>query len=108
MIVDYKGRIVGRHLYGSGSSYVAGTIDIEALRRFRQQALWDNWLKDLQTEQYRLIYEQPIYPKNLYLDRLPYRHEAYRTEVIARQRRLMYERGIWVPPSGGEPGRDPA
>ena len=31
MIVDYKGRIVGRHDYGAGSSYVAGTIDIEAM-----------------------------------------------------------------------------
>jgi len=29
MIVDYKGRIVGRHDYSGGSSYVAGTIDIE-------------------------------------------------------------------------------
>ena len=32
MIVDYKGRIVGQHLYGAGSSYVAGTVDIDALR----------------------------------------------------------------------------
>ena len=26
-------------------------------------------MKDLTTEQYRLIYEDPIYPKNLYADR---------------------------------------
>jgi hypothetical protein len=31
-------------------------------------------MKDLTTEQYRLIYEQPIYPKNLYADRAPYTH----------------------------------
>ena len=33
MIVDYKGRIVGQHRYGAGSSYVAGTIDIDAMRK---------------------------------------------------------------------------
>ena len=69
MIVDYKGRIVGRHDYGAGSSYVAGTIDIEALRHHRTRAQWDNWMKDLRTEMYQMIYEQPIYPKNLYPDR---------------------------------------
>ena len=34
-IIDYKGRIVGRQDYGAGSTYVAGVIDIEALRHFR-------------------------------------------------------------------------
>ena len=71
VVIDYKGQIVGQHDYSAGSSYVAGTIDIEALRDFRARALWDNWMKDLTTEQYQLIYEQPIYPKNLYLDRAP-------------------------------------
>ena len=39
-------------------------------------------MKDLTTEQYRLIYDQPIYPKNLYLDRAPYTHEEYREQVL--------------------------
>ena len=30
------------------------------------------------TELYQLIYEQPIYPKNLYLERAPYKHAEYR------------------------------
>ena len=47
IIVDYKGRVVGRHDYGAGSSYVAGTIDIEALRDHRTRAHWDNWMKGL-------------------------------------------------------------
>ncbi len=71
VVVDYRGQIVGRHNYSAGSSWVAGTVDIEALRRFRANAQWDNWIKDLTTEQYQLIYEQPVYPKNLYLDRAP-------------------------------------
>ena len=73
-------------------------IDIEALRHHRASAQWDNWLKDLRTELYRLVYEQPIYPKNLYLDRPPMDHAEYREQVIRRQVELMHERGIWVRP----------
>jgi predicted amidohydrolase len=108
MIVDYKGRIVGRHDYGAGSSYVAGTIDIEALRDHRTRAQWDNWMKDLRTEVYQTIYEQPIYPKNLYLDCAPYTHAEYRREVSDRQITHMVERDIWVRPSWyGSPGPEP-
>src|ERR671935_919059 len=98
-IVDYRGQVVTEVPYGAGSTWIAGTIDIEALRHFRQTAQWDNWLKDLTTEQYQLIYEQPVYPKNLYLEREPYKHDEYRREVIERQIELMYERGIWVEPA---------
>jgi predicted amidohydrolase len=101
MIVDYKGRIVGRHDYSGCSSYLAGTIDIEALRDFRARAQWDNWMKDLTTEQYRLIYEQEIYPKNLYLERAPYNHAEYREHVIDPQIAKLHERGVWK-----RPGRD--
>jgi predicted amidohydrolase len=101
MIVDYKGRVVGQHLYGSGSSYVAGTIDIDALRDFRTRAQWDNWMKDLRTEMYQLVYEQPIYPRNLYLKRAPYRHAEFRHEVIEKQIELMLARDIWRRPSSG-------
>jgi len=63
---------------------------------------WDNWLKDLTTEQYQLIYEQPIYPKNLYLDRAPYAHDEYREEVTRKQVELLQERDVWA-----RPGRSP-
>ena len=63
MVVDYKGRIVGQHLYGAGSSYVAGTIDIDALRHFRTHAQWDNWTKDLRTELYQLVYARADLPE---------------------------------------------
>src|SRR5215470_13933507 len=100
-VIDYRGQIVGRHDYSGGSSWVAGTIDVEALRKFRASAQWDNWIKDLTTEQYQLIYEEPIYPKNLYLDRAPYTHPEYRREVIDRQIELMHERDIWRRPDKG-------
>ncbi len=95
LIIDYRGRIIGRQDYGGGSTYVAGVIDIEALRYHRGHAQWDNWLKDVRTELYRMLYDEPIYPKNLYLDREPMKHEEYRREVIEKQIDLMLRRGMW-------------
>jgi predicted amidohydrolase len=100
-IVNHRGEIVGQQLYGAGSTYVSGVIDVEAMRHHRAEAQWDNWLKDIRTELYQLIYEQPIYPKNLYMDRAPMKHAEYREKVIDRQIALMHERGIWKRPSGG-------
>lgn len=98
-IVDYRGQIVTEVPYGGGSTWIAGTIDIEALRHFRQTAQWDNWLKDLTTEQYQLIYERPIYPKNLYLKRKPYTHAQYRDKVTRKQVALLQKLGIWKAPT---------
>jgi predicted amidohydrolase len=102
MIIDYRGRVVGQHLYGAGSSYVAGAVDVRALREFRARAKWNNWLKDLRTEQYRLIYEQSIYPSNLYLDRTPYKHDEFRREVTDKQVKRMHELGVWTEPEREE------
>jgi hypothetical protein len=77
---------------------VAGVVDVEALRDHRARAQWDNWLKDVRTELYQLLYERPIYPKNLYLKRAPMKHAEYRDRVIRRQIRLMHDRGIWKKP----------
>ena len=57
-------------------------------------------MKDLRTELFQLVYAQPIYPKNLYLDRAPMTHAEFRTEVIDRQIAHMVERGVWRLPSG--------
>jgi predicted amidohydrolase len=97
-IFDYRGRIVGKHEYGGGSSYVAGVIDIEALRDHRARSQWTNWMKDVRTELYQLVYETPIYPKNLYLDRAPYTHAEYRREVNQRQIEKLQAEGIWERP----------
>ena len=84
-IVDYRGQVVTEVPQGGSSTWIAGTIDIQALRHFRQTAQWDNWMKDLTTEQYQLIYAQAIYPKNLYLDRSPLGHAEYREQVTEKQ-----------------------
>jgi len=64
----------------------------------RDNAPWHTWLKDLHTELYQILYEKPIYPKNLYLKREPMKHNEYRQKVIKRQIRLMHDRGIWKKP----------
>ncbi len=99
-IIDHRGAIVGRQDYGAGSTYVAGIIDIEALRHHRASAQWDNWLKDIRTELYGLLYEKPIYPKNLYLKRKPMKHAQYKKRVIDKQIALMHKRGVWKKPAG--------
>ena len=101
MIVDYKGRIIARHDYGAGSSYCGGAIDIEALRDFRDRSPLMNWIKDLRTEVLALIYEQPIYPKNLWLKRKPMQHAEYKEKVLEPQIRLMQKRGVFTRPQGG-------
>src|SRR6266850_2047245 len=70
---------------------------IVALRDHRARAQWDNWMKDLRTELYQIVYDKPIYPKNLYLKRAPMKHAEYRN-VIRRQIKLMHDRDIWAKP----------
>lgn len=100
LIVDHLGRIMGELSYSGSSSWVAGTIDIEALRQFRARSRWGNWMKDLTTEQYRLIYDEPVYPRNLYLDRAPYTHGEYHEHVLEPQVRKLTERGVYAAPAG--------
>jgi len=99
MIVDYRGAIIGKQRATNGSGFVSGVINIEALRHHRESALVTNWLKDVRSELAQLIYEQPIYPKNLYLKRPPGQHRDYKREVIDRQVAMMQERGIWKAPA---------
>ncbi|MDB9971510.1 hydrolase [Alphaproteobacteria bacterium] len=95
-LIDYKGKIVGKQDYGGSSTYVSGVVDIEALRYHRENAQWDNWMKDIRTELYQLLYKDPIYPKNLYLNNKPMKHKEYKSKIIDNQIKLMHDRGIWV------------
>jgi predicted amidohydrolase len=98
MIVDYRGAIIGKQRATNGSGFVSAPINVEALRHHRQTAQSSNWLKDVRSELAQIIYEQPIYPKNRYLERLPGKHLEYKSQVIDRQVAMMQERGIWKPP----------
>ena len=57
-IVDYQGNVLG-HTASGANTFVAGIIDIEALRQFRTMNLNSNWMKDLRTEIFRRMYEEP-------------------------------------------------
>ncbi len=98
MLVDYQGQVLSNHKYGSGSSYAGAIIDIEALRQYRTRSLWGNWIKDLRTEQYRMIYKQAIYPKNLCLESPPRKH-AQNDEIVRTQIEAMVERGVYKHPT---------
>jgi predicted amidohydrolase len=98
MIVDYQGRIIGKHQSGGAASYAGAIINIEGLREYRQRTLWGNWLKDLRTEQYRLIYDAPMYEKNRCLDEPPLKH-AENDEVVRAAVERVFERGIYKRPA---------
>ena len=83
MIVDYRGQLVGKQRDTNGSTFVAGVINIEALRHHRESAQVTNWMKDVRSELAQIIYEKPIYPKNRYLKKIPPKH----AELQARRDR---------------------
>jgi len=101
-IVDYQGNVLG-HTASGANTFVAGIIDIEALRQFRTMNLNSNWMKDLRTEIFRRMYEEPVHPKNLWLNADPLQHadvdEIYR-ENIGR----LVARGSFTPPAQSFPG----
>ncbi len=60
--------------------------------------MFGSWLKDLRTEQYKIIYEEPIFPKNLWLDPPPgYGKTAGRMAVLRKSIETLQKRGTYVP-----------
>lgn len=98
MIVGYQGQIISCHEAGGTASYAGGIIDIEALRQYRARSLWGNWLKDLRTEQFRLIYDQPSYESNNCLSKAPLKH-AENDKLFRAAVDRMHSRGIWEKPA---------
>ena len=84
----------------SNTSFSVNGAGIEALRHHRESAQVTNWMKDIRAELAQIIYEQPIYPKNRYIKKIPPKHAQYKRDVIDAQVALMQKRGIWAKPSG--------
>ena len=63
-IIDYKGTILSK-TDTVGDAYTASEINIEALRHYRQNARFQNWIPYLKTEIFKKLYDQPIWPNNL-------------------------------------------
>ncbi|TDJ44616.1 MAG: hydrolase [Gammaproteobacteria bacterium] len=62
-IYNYRGEIQAMNSI-VGDCYVASPIDIEALRHYRENARFQNWLPYLKTELFSKLYAQPLWPKN--------------------------------------------
>lgn len=101
-IVDYLGNVVSYSASGY-NTFVTGIIDIEALRQFRVLNLNSNWMKDLRTEIFRRMYEQPIHPANLWLEEHPKSH-AVVDDVYRENIRRLIERGTFTAPANDFPG----
>ncbi len=103
LIVDYKGMVIGRH-QTTDDSFVGATIDVEALRQYRQNNLGiGNFLKDLRTEQFRMIYDEPVYPKNTRgSGKMLSAAELYskENEILTSNIKKLQKKGIYTPPSG--------
>jgi beta-ureidopropionase len=101
-VVDYQGNVLG-HTTSGANTFVAGIIDIEALRQFRTMNLNSNWMKDLRTEIFRHMYDEPVHPKNLWLAAEPRQHadvdEVYRANIGR-----LVARGSYTPPAQAFPG----
>jgi predicted amidohydrolase len=98
MIVDYMGVVIGRHSPAT-ASWCAANIDIKALREYRVKCLFPNLLKDLRTEYYRLIYEEPIMEKNYRLDPTTQpRRRADRVQYYEEAINRLLKRGTLTPP----------
>ena len=101
-IVDYQGNILS-HTASADNTYVSAIINIEALRQFRMMNLNSNWMKDLRTELFAKMYDNPIHPKNLWMDQDPLQHEAV-DEIYRGNIQRLVERGAWTPPADEFPG----
>lgn len=95
-IVDYRGEIMS-YQPNNANSVVCATIDIEALRQFRVMNLNSNWTKDLRTELFKHMYDEPIHPKNLWLDKEPVHHEEA-DEIYRGNIQRLIERGTYTKP----------
>ncbi len=96
-IVDYNGRIIAEAPY-SGETVIGAVIDIEALRQSRTFMHWNYW-PDLRAEVFKEMYENPIYPPNLFLEHPPESLSQKMAGEIKGFSRL-YERGTYTRPSG--------
>ncbi|KZL17266.1 MULTISPECIES: nitrilase-related carbon-nitrogen hydrolase [unclassified Pseudovibrio] len=96
-IIRYDGQVLSQKTVAA-DSYMAGEVDVEALREFRISAQVANWIKDLRTEVIQKIYEKPILPANMNKDKTAYNTPQY-TKALQEQVHLMIARGIFTPPS---------
>jgi predicted amidohydrolase len=101
LIIDYTGMILRQASYPA-EQIIAATIDIESLREHRSIANHNMWV-DVRAEGFREMYEQPIYPPNLFPPGNPPRRLFDKVEGCKTSFAGLYQRGQFTPPHGYEP-----
>lgn len=96
-IVDYQGNLISFSASGT-DTVIAAIVDIEQLRHFREMSLFGNWMKDLRTEIFKRMYEKPIHPKNMWIDKEPLQHEDH-DEIFRQNIKRLQERGVYTAPA---------
>lgn len=89
-IYGYRGEILAESTVVD-DCYIAAQVDIEALRHYRENARFQNWLPYLKTEIFKGMFEQPIWPKN----QPPLQH-ADKGKVVAGTIEALVERGSFT------------
>jgi len=105
-IIDYRGNVISQYL-GSGETWVSAMVDIEQLRDFRLRGQWQNLVKDIRVEEYKVIYDAMaakggIYPKNLCMEDPPF-DEADQRELVKHQVNKMVDWGVYTPTQDWKP-----
>ncbi|MDL2253924.1 hydrolase [Ruminococcaceae bacterium OttesenSCG-928-I18] len=101
-IVDYLGNIISYNASGN-NTVVGGIIDIEQLRQFRVMNLNSNWTKDLRTELFKHMYDEPIHPKNLWMNEEPKLHDEV-DDIYRGNIKTLLDRGSYTAPYHDFPG----
>jgi hypothetical protein len=88
-VVDYTGRVLAR-TYGDGETGVAAEINIQSLRRYREESAFLSRMVYMPTQIFRKAYETEMWPMNSLLEREQSGNfeewERLRREVIDRRR----------------------
>jgi len=105
-ILDYRGNVISQYL-GSGETWVSGLIDIEGLRDFRLRGQWQNLVKDIRAEEYKVIYDAMlarggVYPRNLCMEDPPF-DETDQRELVKHQVNKMVDWGVYTPTRDWQP-----
>lgn len=89
-IIDYKGHVLAENTIVD-DCYVAAEINIEALRHYRENARFQNWIPYLRSEIYARMYDQTIWPRNL-----PNMTHEGAEEVFRHAVRTLQDRGTYT------------
>jgi predicted amidohydrolase len=89
-IIGYKGEVLAGNSI-PGNTYVSAEINIEALRHYRENSRFQNWIPYLRTEILSDLYSKPLWPKNQ-----PAMQHADADEVFRNTIDKLIERGTYT------------